>query len=177
MKKKKQRSPLYQWCIKETYVSEVLSLPSELTIDSITFEIGFSLKRTISTIPDSLKQLGVSSLREPCASMEAMGTLHGSRTKLTSNAKDICKALSLDYRHMRVRRLMVSYKGTTAYFTRMTKNMDTGAEDKTQRIKVLGLVKHDGTDVGINAIIKLITAKKINCVYSVKPITTVICSE
>ena len=72
---------------------------------------------------------------------------------------------------------MVSLNGTTAYFTRMTKQMDTGDDNKTYRLKVLGLVKHDGDDKGMNNIIKLLTAKKVHCVYSVKPVTTVICSE
>jgi len=178
MKKKKVVSkPLYQWCIRETYVNEVLGLPKELTIDSITFEIGFSLKRIVSEISDGLRELGVSSLREPSASMEAMGTLHGARSKLGQNAKQICSELSLDYRHMRVRRLMVSHGGTTAYFTRMTKNFDTGEDDKTRQVKVMGLVKHEGDDKGLEKIIKLLTAKKVKCLYSSKMVTTVVCTE
>lgn len=179
VKKKKAviRKPLYQWCIRETYVNEVLELPKELTIDAITFEIGFSLKRIVSTIPNSLRELGVSSLREPSASMEASGTLHGSRSKLLSNAKGICSNLSLDYRHLRAKRLQISLNGTTAYFTRMTKTFDTGEDNKTKQVKVMGLIKHEGTDKGMDSIIKLLTAKKVHCLYSNKMVTTVICNE
>ena len=178
VKTKTHSKPLHQWCIRETYVNEVLGLPKELTIDSLTFEIGFSLKRVVSTIPEHLRELGVSSLREPSTSMEAFGTLQGSRHKMTQYAKQICSELLLDVRHMRVRRLQVSLNGTTAYFTRMTKVMDTGAEDnKTYRLKVLGLVKHEGSDKDMDNIIKLLTARKVQCQYSTKVVTTVLCSE
>jgi len=174
---KVKSKPLYQWCIRETYVSELEKLPKELTVEGITFEIGFSLKRVVSTIPAKMRELGVVSLREPTASMEAYGLLTGSRSTLFANAKEICKELHLDYRHMRARRFIVSLNGTKAYFTRMTKAMDTGEENKTHRIKVMGLVKVEGSDANVNKIIQLLTAKKIHCTYSVKPITTVICTE
>jgi len=135
------------------------------------------LKRVVASVPSALRKLGVVSLREPSSSMEASGTLHGTRAKLKSDSREICRLLSLDHRHLRVRRLMLSYKGTTAFFTRMTKNMDIGKEDKTLRIKVLGLVKYVGEEKVMNEIIKLLSAKKIKCQYSVKPVTTVICSE
>ncbi len=170
--------PLFQWCIRETYVNEVLDLPKDIDIEKVSFEIGFSLKRVVSAIPKHLRALGVTSLREPSTSMEAFGVLEpSSRTALARDAKTICRELQLDFRHMRVRRMVVSYKGTKAFFTRMTKNMDIGAEDKTRQIKVLGLVKHEGTDDDLKQIIKTLTAKKIHCVYSVKPVTTVVCSE
>lgn len=171
------RKPLFQWCIRETYVDEVLGLDKGLSIDSLTFEIGFSLKRVVSAIPSNLRTLGVSSLREPSTSMEAFGTLHGARSKMIGNAKSICSNLSLDFRHMRVRRLQLSMNGTTAFFTRMTKNFDMGEDNNTKRIKVMGLVKYEGDEKGMNHIIKALTARKLKCVYSVKPVTTVICSE
>jgi hypothetical protein len=59
----------------------------------------------------------------------------------------------------------------------MTKQMDTGEDNKTLAVKVLGLVKYDGEERDMNAIIKFLTARKVHCVYSVKPVTTVICSE
>jgi hypothetical protein len=86
-KKKKQQKPLFQWCIRETYVNEVLELSKEIDIDSLTFEIGFSLKRVVSTIPKALRELGVASLREPSASMEASGTLHGSRNAMMEQTR------------------------------------------------------------------------------------------
>jgi len=158
-------------------VSELLKLPKDLTFESITFEIGFSLKRTVTTIPPALRSLGVSSLREPTTSVEAYGTLTGSRATIESNVKEICRSLHLDLRHMRSRRFIVSYGSTKAHFTRMTKLMDTGEDNKTHRLKVMGLVKHEGTDKEMDKIISLLTAKKIHCTYSVKPLTTVVCTE
>ena len=175
--KKKVKKPLFQWCIRETYVSEVLELPKEIGIESITFDVGFSIKRIVATIPQKLRELGVGALREPSTSLEASGVLTGARTTLTRNAKEICSELHLDYRHMKVRRLCVSYHGTNAFFTRMTKNMDIGEEGKTRQVKVLGLVRHDGEDKDLEKIIKLLTARKIRCAYSVQLVTTVVCSE
>lgn len=177
VKKKAKSKPLFQWCIKETYVNEVLELPKDLNITSITFEIGFSLKRVVSTIPEALREMGVSSLREPSASMEAFGTLIGSRAKMMANARAICRELQLDFRHMRVRRMTVAVNGTQAFFTRMTKNMDTGEENKTHRVKVLGLVKFEGTETGMNKIVRLLTAKKIQCTYTPKTVMEVLCTE
>lgn len=175
--KKLRNKPHFQWCIKQTYVNELMGVSKDLSIDELTFEIGFSLKRVVSKVPTHLSELGVTSLREPTASMEAQGILQGSRSRVTQFAKQICHELQLDYRHMRVRRMQVSHNGTVAHFTRMTKQMDTGEDDKTIQVKVMGLVKHDGTDKGVQDILKLLVAKKVHCVYSTKPMTTVLCTE
>lgn len=167
-----------QWCIKETYLNEVLAaMPKELSIDRITFEVGFSLKRIVSNIPQRLRNLGVTYLREPSASMEAQGVLVGSRGVIEAKAQEICKTLGLDYRRVRVRRMQLSYKGTRVFFTSMCKTMDTGDDNRTYKLRVLGFVKAEGTQAGTDAILDLLTAKKFKCQYSIQTLTTVLCSE
>jgi len=172
---KAKDKPLFQFCIFETYVNEVLGLPKELQIDELTFQVGFSLKGVIQQVPLNLLQLGVTYMREPSVSMEAQGLLAGKRTHIKASAQEICKVLSLDYRHMGVRRMQVSYKDVTATFTAMTKQME-GAEGKTLRTKVLGLVVTEGTEESVKQILKLLGAKKVHCKYSVQPLRTVVCT-
>ena len=166
---------LFQYCILENYVTEVLALPKSVCIEQITFSIGFSLKGIVTNVPKELAQLGVTYLREPTASMEAQGILVGTRKEMYTNAVEICKRLSLDVRHMRVKRLVISYKGNKFSFVRMTKIM-AGDDNNTQRIKVLGLTVTKATDKEINAVVKELNAKKVQCRYDVKTVQTVLCT-
>ena len=172
---KQKSKPLFQFCIFETYVNEVLALPKEIQIDEITFGVGFSLKGVVKNVPAQLAELGVTYMREPSVSMEAKGTLTGKRKHMEKCGVDICHHLSLDYRHMRATRVIMSYEDVTTTFTRMTKKM-AGKEGMTYHARVLGLVVTEGSEASADKIIKVLGAKKIHCQYSVQPVRTVICT-
>lgn len=178
--KKMVNKELYQYCLMETYMGEVMELPEAVTIDEVTFELDWSLKRASSPIPRRLAELGVKRLTEPMSSMEASGLLTGKRKHIEASAKEICAMLKLDYRHMKVRRLTVSLGDAHATFTRMTKVMEGPAiaerEGKKVRTKVLGHVVTQGTAEASERIIKVLGAKKVNCHYSVEPVRTVTCT-
>lgn len=176
MVKKVKDKQLFQFCILETYVGEVLGLPEEVQIEEVSFEIGFSLKRVVSQVPLSLAKLGVTSMRQPSASMEALGKLTGKRNVMIRDAQKICDELGLDYRHMRVKRLVVSYKDATSTFTRMTKKLANEDDNKMRSVKVLGLVVTEGTEDSAKALIKTLGAKKVHCQYSTQQVRTVVCT-
>jgi hypothetical protein len=175
IKKGQVDKQLFQFCILETYVNEVLDLSSDVTIEEVSFEVGFSLKRMVSKVTPDLAALGVTSMREPSASMEAVGKLTGKRSSMLHDAKEICATLGLDYRHMRVKRLVVSCNGARSIFTRMTKKLVHGDENKMKSVKVLGLVVTEGSEKDSANLIKILGAKKVHCQYSTQPVRTVIC--
>jgi hypothetical protein len=147
-----------------------------VNLDEIAFEVGFSLKRTTATVPADLRSKGVTYLREPATSMEAQGTLTGTRATMERNAKAICRELQLDYRHMRVKRMKVSHNGTQVVFTSMLKNMED-EENGTKRRRVLGMVLPDTGEEGVLALIRALSAQRVYCRYSITPVQTVICQE
>jgi len=176
MVKVKEEKPLFQWCIVENRVQEVLAIDKDLTIEELTFRVGITFRTMATRIPPTLAALGVTSLREPSTTLEASGMLSGARSAIARDAREICKELSLDIRHMRVQRLRLEYKGSVVSFTRTTKKMDIG-DGKTEQIKVLGVVVTDGTKNAIETIMKKLNANKVHCKYSVQTIKSVICSK
>jgi len=176
MVKVKEERPLFQWCIVENKLQEVLTIDKDLTIEELTFEVGMTFRTMVTRIPPTLTALGVTSMREPSTTVAASGLLSGARATIARNAREICKELALDLRHMRVRRLRLAYKGSTVSFTRTTKKMDIG-EGKTEQIKVLGVIVTDGTEKAVSTIMKKLNANKIHCKYSVQTTKSVICSK
>lgn len=174
MVKEKEKKPIYQWCIKTTYFNEVMQLPKDVKIVSLSFEVGFSLKREVSVVPKALANLGVTYMRQPTASVEARGILSGkSRAQMKTTMQSICTELQLPIKHVRIIRMEVGTKEGTATFTRMTKKIEIG-DGKTEMMKVLGIVRSDGDESNI---INLCGAKKFVCKYDTQLVRTVICSE
>jgi len=174
---KKRENKLFQWCMCEHRVEEILQINKELCIEEMTFEVGMSYRRMNKPIPPRLRELGVLQIREPILTVEASGMLTGSRTAMLKASREICKELTLDIRHMRVRRLRVSWKNDAVTFTRVTKNM-IGDDGKTERLAMLGLVLRDDLNVkAVNTIIKKLSADKIHCKYGVTTTRTVVCSK
>lgn len=173
--------PLHQWCINEVTVQGVLTLPPAVTLEEISFDIGFALKRTATTIQPALRELGVTYLRENSPSMEAQGMLSGARTTIKRNAQEICRVLQLEYARMRVRRMKVSHNGVNAVFTAMTKQMPSGEGQRNgtlERVKVLGLVlAQNQTEAEVARLVRAIAADRVNCRYSVQPVHMVICTR
>ena len=173
--------PLHQWCINEVTVPGVLTLPTTVTIEEISFELGYAIKQVASSIPAALREIGVTYMRESSPSVMVQGTLTGARTTIERNAKEIARRVQLDYRKMRVKRMKVSHQGTEVVFTAMTKKMPSaeGREGDVERVKVLGLVLGQGQseDAGVLRLVRAISAARVNCRYTVQPVRTVICTR
>ena len=173
----KKAAKLFQYCIPEHRVEEVLKLHKDIDINEIMFEVGMSYRRMNRPVPEGLKALGVSIMREPVMTVEASGILTGSRTAMLKGAKEICKEMGLDMRHMRVRRMTISWKNNAMNFTRVTKNMEK-PDGGTERQQMLGLVLRDDLDTtAVNEVIKRFSADKINCRYDISTTQTVVCSK
>lgn len=175
---KKKDTKLFQYCIREHRIEEVLQIDKDITIEELTFEVGMSYRRMNRAIPPALRELGVTLIREPAMTIEAGGLLSGARSTIKRNALTICKELGLDVRYMRVKRLRVSWKNDHMTFTRLSKNMAKPDGAGTERVPMLGLVLRDDLNPkSVNEVIKRLGADKINCKYDVTTFRTVICSK
>ena len=174
--KGKKPTKLFQYCIREHRLEEVLLLDKDITIEELTFEVGMSYRRMNKPISTELKALGVTIIREPAMTIEAGGLLSGTRSAIIKNAKAICKELGLDLRHMLVKRLRLSWENNKMTFTRITKNMEKG-DGGTERITMLGLVLRDDLDMkSVNEVIRRLGANKVNCRFDITTVQTVVCS-
>lgn len=166
---------VFQFCLLETYVDEVLTLPKEINIEELCFRVFFSVKKTHTSVPADLAELGVTSMNEPNTKMEVRGKLGGSRASIKRNLTAICEKLGLDARHAYIERMAVSTPKGDARFTRMTKKLPGGKKGEPTRTPVLGLVG-DSMDKANVEIMKLVGAKKVLCKFHVEQVRTMTCS-
>ena len=167
---------IIQHCIKSHFFSEVMTLPTEVKIIAINFEVGFAIKRMSQTIPQVMADAGVTYICKSDPSLEINGRLTGSRTKMKSDVATICKAAGLNPNTVRVKRLEVAVGAgdkNMGIFHHMTKKL-AGPDDKVERHVVLGLIKWDGDE---NAIARACSTKKYKCKFDTQIIRTVLCEE
>ena len=163
-----------QYCIDAQYALEVLcKIPKSIKIESLTFDVGMPMRRKKIVVPNALKKLGVTYMASSEPKIEVSGKVEEcGRKEMATHIKEIANKFNYEPESVRVRSIKLSFNGTTAFFTSVTKAIHPDETDQRKKLRVLGLTSSEGNTAPM---IQEINAKKYSCTFEIVPVRRVIC--
>ena len=129
-----------QMCIDGYLVHEVLPMiPKSVNIVGANVMISIPGKSHKIVVPNALRRLGVTYMREKFASKEASLVFDEVKPYLIEkNVKKICTAINADYKSAYFESLALSSQDASVRFHKMTKEIHPDETDLRKKAKVLG---------------------------------------
>jgi hypothetical protein len=136
-----------QYCIDAYLVDEVLkAIPSTLEIIGANILIGIERSSHKVVVPNKLKKLGVTYMRERQANLETNVTFYGPTAKSTilKNVSKISEIIGTDKRKAYFKTITLQNNEASVYFIRTTKEIKPDETDLRKKLKLLGAKSGQG---------------------------------
>lgn len=167
---------LTQYCIDAYLFDEVMNLiPQEIKIQNIQLEAGTTFGKRKVIVPNHLKSLGVSYMREPYGQKEIYFNFEGiSRAAIKKNVIEACSKLGLSRAMVKVRSIVLLYDGAEAYFVRTKKSIKPDETDLRKKLTVLGVVSGAGQ---MSKLYEKLSVKQYSCKFETVETRIVRCAK